>query len=80
VLVFNISEVKVNKIECREDSNNCGRRVSGFIFLIFAPDVDHLVWCEPDVKMSKLDNDGKAMISMYLSILITEINIYSGRN
>jgi hypothetical protein len=32
------------------------------------------------VKMSKLDNDGKAMISMYLSILITEINIYSGRN
>jgi hypothetical protein len=34
-----------------------------------------LVWCEPDVKMSKLDNDGKAMISMYLSILITEINI-----
>jgi hypothetical protein len=49
-------------------------------FLIFAPDVDHLVWCEPDVKMSKLDNDGKAMISMYLSILIAEINIYSGRN
>jgi hypothetical protein len=52
-------------------------------FLIFAPDVDHLVWCEPDVKilkMSKLDNDGKAMISIYLSILITEINIYSGRH
>jgi hypothetical protein len=44
-------------------------------FLIFASDVDHLVWCEPDVKMSKLDNDGKAMISIYLSILITEINI-----
>jgi hypothetical protein len=49
-------------------------------FLIFAPDVDHLVWCEPEVKMSKLDNNGKAMISMYLSILITETNIYSGRN
>jgi hypothetical protein len=35
------------------------------IFLIFAPDVDHLVGCEPDVKMPELDNDGKAMISMY---------------
>jgi hypothetical protein len=80
VFVFNVSEVKVNKIECWEDSNNCGRQVFEFIFLIFAPDVDHLVWCEPDVKMSNLDNDGKAVISMYLSILITETNIYNGRN
>jgi hypothetical protein len=55
-------------------------QVFGFIFLIFAPDVDHLVGCEPDVKMPKPDNDGKAMISMYLSTLIMEINIYSGRN
>jgi hypothetical protein len=57
-----------------------GKYLDLLIFFIFAPDVDHLVWCELDVKMSKLDNDGKAMISMYLSILIMEINIYCGRN
>jgi heme oxygenase len=66
VLVFNISEVKVTNAEKTAIIME-GKQVFVFIFKFFHP-------------MSKLASNGKAMISMYFLILITEINIYSGRN
>jgi hypothetical protein len=70
------SNVLSINFDCDRNENNSRRCLA--VCCIRFPQI--FWWCKRDVKMSKLDNGGKAMSSMHLSILITEINICNRRN